>query len=398
MRTATSWRSSKAGMTRLLWRRASSQPWPRSTATTHHWRARSGSATAERRHGTMSSLRSNAQPPTSPGALRQDDERRRDEARLTALQNQVDELRQAIREVLSRQGREEELFKHYESATAQNRIAIEQLRQESQQSAQARALDENRTRQQVNDLDARLEDVTRPIRSLQAHVMELIEAARLKSDDTAQYRQRDDELRRDIVRAEDSIKIVDQDSRRRVAEVAQEGTTFTARIDELRSDLGHLFDLIDDTRRSIVHIDPSLEELRDMDAVIRQELGRAQTQGEERHELLLERVEDMRGDMDARFADVRQALEQRHERLAERIDDLGEAHRELGFRISQLSGQLDELRLIDAPVRRDLWLLNEQRVRLRLDQAQQELDLIAAQRRDAEAESGAGRVRRPSDH
>jgi hypothetical protein len=88
--------------------------------------------------------------------LRQDDERRRDEARLNALQNQVDELRQAMREVLSRQGREEELFKHYESANAQNRIAIEQLRQESQQSAQARALDENRTRQQVNDLDARL--------------------------------------------------------------------------------------------------------------------------------------------------------------------------------------------------------------------------------------------------
>src|SRR5919106_804725 len=350
----------------------------------------------------MSTARNAAQAPTNPGALRQDDERRRDEARLNTLQNQVDELRQAIREVLSRQGREEELFKHYESATAQNRIAIEQLRQESHQSAQARALDENRTRQQVNDLNARLEDVTRPIRSLQAHVMELVEAARLKSDDTAQYRQRDeelqtqiehlsahvdrtgvlihqvrdaidssreetDELRRDVVRAEDSIKIVDQDSRRRVAEVAQEGATITAHIDELRSDLGHLFDLIDDTRRSIVHVDPSLEELRDADAAARQELSRIQSQAVERHEL-----------------------------LTERIDDLNEAHRELGFRISQLGGQLDELRLVDASVRRDLWLLNEQRVRLRLDQAQQELDLITAQRRDTESNSGAGRVRRAS--
>lgn len=369
----------------------------------------------------------------NPSALRQDDERRREEARLAALQNQVDELRQAMREVLSRQGREEELLKHYESATAQNRIAIEQLRQESQQSAQARALDENRTRQQVTDLEARLEDVTRPIRSLQAHVMELLEAARLKADDTSQYRQRDEELqtqiehlsahvdrtgvlihqvrdsidavreetdglRRDIVRAEDSIKIVDQDARRRVAEVAQSGETITARIDELRSDLGHLFDLIDDTRRSIVHIDPSLEELREADAAIRQEVSRVNSQGVERHELLLERVEDMRGDVDARFADIRLALEQRHERLAERIEDLNEAHRELGFRISQLSGQLDELRLVDAALRRDLWLLNEQRVRLRLDQAQQELDMISAQRRDTESESGAGRVRRPGDH
>ena len=234
----------------------------------------------------------------NPGGMRQDDERRRDEARLAAMQNQVDELRQAMREVFSRQGREEELFKHYESATAQNRLAIEQARQENQQSAQARAIDENRTRQQIEDLDARVEDVTRPIRSLQAHVMELVEAARHKADDTAQYKQRDealqaqiehlsahvdrtgvlihqvrdaidgareetDGLRRDIVRAEDSIKIVDQDSRRRVAEVAQDGETITARIDEQRSDLGHLFDLVDDTRRSIVHIDPSLEELRD---------------------------------------------------------------------------------------------------------------------------------------
>lgn len=381
----------------------------------------------------MSSTRSTSQNQINTSAFRQDDERRRDEARIAAMQNQIDELRQAMREVLSRQGREEELLKHYESATAQNRLAIEQLRQETQQSAQARALDENRTRQQIIDLDARLEDVTRPVRSLQAHVMELIEAARTKADDTSQYRQRDDELqaqiehlsahvdrtgvlihqvrdsidvsreetdglRRDIVRAEDSIKIVDQDARRRVAEVAQSNETFTARIDELRSDLGHLFDLIDDTRRSIVHIDPSLEELREADAALRQEIGRNYSQGVERHELLMERVEDMRGDIDARFADVRQALEQRHERLAERIDDLNEAHRELGFRISQLSGQLDELRLVDAAVRRDLWLLNEQRVRLRLDQAQQELDLITAQRRDTEAESGAGRVRRPGDH
>ncbi|MBA2595822.1 MAG: hypothetical protein H0V00_04265 [Chloroflexia bacterium] len=381
----------------------------------------------------MSGTRSNTRPQINPGAMRQDDERRRDEARLGTLQNQVDELRQAMREVLSRQGREDELLKHYESATAQNRMAIDQLRQDSQQSAQARALDENRTRQQVGDLDARLEDIARPIRSLQAHVTEMVEAARLKSDDTAQYHQRADELqtqiehlsahvdrtgvlihqvrdamdasreetdglRRDIVRAEDSIKIVDQDARRRMAEATQDGVTVGARIDELRSDLGHLFDLVDDTRRAIVHVDPSLEELREADVMIRQELGRAQTQGGERHDLLLERVEDMRGDIDARLADVRMALEQRHDRLNERIDEFNEAHRELGFRFSQLSGQVDELRLMNAGARRDIWLLNEQRVRLRLEQAQQELETIAAQRRDSEAESGAGRVRRPSDH
>ncbi len=378
-------------------------------------------------------MSSRPQSPLSPTAYRQDDERRRDEARLTALQNQVDELRQALRELMSRQGRGEEQLKQYEGGAAQNRLFLEQIRQEAQRTAQARALDENRTRQQVADLDTRLEDAVRPIRSLQAHVMELLEASRKKTYDTGQYRQRDDELqaqiehlaahtdrtavmihqlrdsldglrgeadqlRRDIIRAEDAVKIVDQEARRRTAEVAQAGENVGARIDELRSDLGHLFDLIDDTRRSIVHIDPALEELRGVDVGLRQDITRFQAQAIERHEGLLERAEDARQETAARFDDIRQAAEQRYERLAERIEDLGEVHRELGFRITALGGQLDELRLVDVALRRDLWVLNEQRVRLRLEQAQQELDAVAAQRRDAESDGLVPRPRRQTDH
>jgi len=384
---------------------------------------------------STNSAGSRTQTPLSPTGYRQEDERRRDEARFSALQNQVDELRQAVRELISRQGRGEELLKQYEGGAAHNRLALEALRQEAAQTAQARALDENRTRQQVADLDTRLEDVARPIRSLQAHVMELLEAARKKTDDTGQYRQRDDELqaqiehlaaqvdrtavmihqtrdgldgireetdglRRDVMRAEDAIKIVDQEARRRTAEVSQSGQNVGARIDELRSDLGHLFDLIDDTRRSIVHIDPALEELREADAVVRQDLARFQAQAIERHELLLERAEDTRQEIDARFDDLRQAQEGRYERVAERLEELAEAHRELGFRITALGGQLDELRLVDVSLRRDLWILNEQRVRLRLEQAQQELDVVVNQRRDAEADRPVApvRPRRHLDH
>jgi chromosome segregation ATPase len=368
-----------------------------------------------------------------PTAYRQDDERRRDEARLVGLQNQIDELRQAMREISSRHGREEELLKQYEANAAQNRLAIEQMRQENQQSAQARALDENRTRQQVADLETRLHDVARPIRSLQAHVLELLEAARKKTDDTSQYRQRDeelqeqiehlsahvdrtsimihqlrdsgdsirgenDQLRRDVMRVEDSIKIVDQEARRRATEIEQASENVSARIDELRSDLGHLFDLIDDTRRSIVHIDPALEELRGVDVAMRQDFARFQSQVNDRHELLLERAEDARQETDTQIADVRQAQEQRYERVTDRIEELGEAHRELGFRITALSGQLDELRLVDVSLRRELWILNEQRVRLRMEQAQQELDQVINQRRDAETEAPASRPRRQADH
>jgi len=380
-----------------------------------------------------------ARPPTAvpPGAYRQDDERRRDEARVVALQNQVDELRQALRELASRQVRGEESVKQYEGVAAQNRILLDQIRQESQQTAQARALDENRTRQQIDDLGTRLEDATRPVRSLQAHVAELLEAARRKTDDTGQHQRRYDELqtqiehlsaigdrnavishqlrdaldllreesdqlRRDTLRTEDAIKIVDQEARRRVTELAQVGENVGARIDELRSDLVHQTDVLEDTRRGIAHIDPTLIEMGAVDVSLRQDVTRFQAQAVERHELLLERAEDVRHETNARFDEVRQAQDQRYERAVARIEELGEAHRDLGFRIADLGHKLDGLHQVDASLRRDLWALNEQRVRLRLEQAQQEVDQIATQRRDGETD-GAARTkpsRRPTqaDH
>lgn len=351
---------------------------------------------------------------------RQEDERRRDEARITSLQNTLDELRQALRELASRQVRIEETVKQYEGGAAQNRLSLDQLRQETQQSAQARALDENRTRQQIADLEQRIDDATRPIRSLQAHVNELLEASRKKTDDTGQHQRRYDELRgmiehlqamsdrnsviahqlrdsidnvrseaeqvrRDVLRNEDAVKIVDQESRRRVAEIAQAHQEINGRMDELRSDVAHTFDLIEEVRRAIAHVDPTLEELRQGDLALRQDVARLQQQAVERHEMLVERQEDMRQSVDGQFAELRAAMEQRYERLGERLDAMNEQYRELGYRLSTFVMQLDELRQVDSTLRRDLWSLHEQRVRLRLEQIQQELDLVTGSRRVAES-------------
>jgi chromosome segregation ATPase len=366
----------------------------------------------------------------NPAGYRQDDDRRRDEARIATMQQQIDELRGVVRELAGRQGRGEEQYKQFEGGSAQNRLLLDQMRQEAYQSAQARALDENRTRQQIDDLSARLEDATRPIRSLQAHVAEILESSRKKTDDTGQHLRRyeelqtqiehlaaigdrnivvthqlrdaldlvrgeSDQLRRDTLRVEDAIKIVDQEARRRVAEIVQNHQNVTTRIDELRSDLSHITDVVEDTRRSIVHVDPTLAELQTADAAMRHDVTRFQTQAIERHELLLERAEDIRQETDAGFDEIRSAQEQRYERLAERIEEIGDSHREVGNRISALSHQLDELRQVDETVRRDLWHLNEQRVRLRVEQAQEELDRLSNQRRDAEGTTTPGAKRAP---
>lgn len=350
---------------------------------------------------------------------RQDDERKRELARLTTLQNQIDELRTALRELASRQVRLEEGVKQMEGGNAENRMLIEQARQESQVSARARAIDENRTRQQIADMDQRLEDAVRPIRSLQAHVSELLEASRRKTDDTGAFNRRFEEIRtalehnqavgdrntiaahqlresiesnkselelvrRDILRNEDAVKIVDQEMRRRIAEVAQAAEGFEARLDDLRADVAHGLDLIGDLQRATAPIEPTFEELRKVDADLRTEMVRINQQALERHETLVDRIDDLRQATDAQIAEVRSSQDQRFERLGERIDEINEQYRELGVRIAAFVHQLDELRLIDESLRRELWQLHEQRVRLRLEQAQQELDQLTGTRRESE--------------
>jgi chromosome segregation ATPase len=360
--------------------------------------------------------------PIGVANYRQEDERKRDEARFGAVQAQIDELRQVVRDLASRQIRAEDAYKQYEGTAAQNKLLLDQIRHEAHQTAQARALDENRTRQQLGDLETRLEDAVRPIRSLQAHVTELLELSRRKTDDSGQYQKRFEELRvaiehanavgdrntvishqlrdaiesvreetdqvrRDILRTDDAVKIVDQEARRRIADVSQVGESYSAHIAELRSDIAHAFDLIEETKRALVPIDPALEELREFDAGIRQDLTRFQAQFIERIEAIMQRFDDIRQESDAQFADVRQGQEQRYERLVERIEATGEIHRQLGFRISAVAHELDGLRQVDERLRRDIWHLHEQRVRLRLEQVQQELDVVTGQRRDAEAAS-----------
>ncbi|HRA48848.1 MAG TPA: hypothetical protein PK819_12335, partial [Thermomicrobiales bacterium] len=293
-------------------------------------------------------------PPAGIPTYRQDDDRRRAEASLTTLQSQVDEVRQALRELASRQVRLEENVKASEGTNTQNRIQIDTVKKEHIQSQQARSLDETRTRQQVTDLEQFVQDSIRPVRSMQAHIAELIEINRKKADDTGQSQRRIDEaktlidnlqalgdrnavvthqlrdavdavrseveqVRRDILRNEDAIKVVDQEARRRIAEVAQITEGFGARMDEIRSDLAHAFDMVEEVKRSVVHVDPTLAELREADASTRVELNRLQAQSVERHEMLVERIDDTRLNADTHLVELRTSMDQRFERASERM-------------------------------------------------------------------------------
>lgn len=369
---------------------------------------------------------------TRPDSYREQDDRKRDDARYHAILADLEEMRSTLRDVLEDRDAGMVMIKEQAALIAQLQQSQETATNESRQAAQAAALNENRTRQFVEELEERLDDAIRPVRSLQSHVTDLLEQNRRKVDDSTQNKERFgeisaniehlsaqtdrssaiahglrdgidairgevDELRRDILRTDDATKIVDQDSRRRVQGVSDMMDGFNARLDEIRADIAHTAETIDDTRRSLVHIDPSLDELRTAEQALRADLTTMQGTSDERYDQLVDMIEEQRQETDARFDQLRHTLEERIERLNERLEESNDSIRETGYKISEINSQLEELKQQDAALHRDIWYLHEQRVRVRLEQVQEELDLATAQRRDAEGEARVGlgtRIRR----
>ncbi len=350
---------------------------------------------------------------------RDDERRKRDEAKIQTLQAQIDELRNMSREAASRQLRLEDQLKTSEAGIAQYRIVLEQHRHEVSQAAQARQLEEARVRQQMSDLSTRIDDSTRPIRSIQAHVAELLETVRRQRDEVSQDTKRFDDLRglidhlgahserqvavsqalrdsienvrveverqqRDLLRVDDATKIVDQDARRRVTEVIQQVENVNARLTEELSGVGSLVARVDDVEQSLAGVWPNFDALREVQQRLEGEIERFNVQSVERDDLAAERVEEIRQQAEAQLNNLDTATTQRFERLSARTEQLDEVDRDLAYRLSMIEMQLEELTRVDQRLRREMWYLNEQRARLRLEQSQLELEQIVDARRQAE--------------
>ncbi|MFO7270738.1 hypothetical protein [Sphaerobacter thermophilus] len=359
-------------------------------------------------------------------SVREDDRRKREEAKIQGLQAQIDELRQITRELLSRQLREEEQIKATETALAQHRLALEQHRHEVAQAAQARQVEEARFRQQLTDLNQRIDDVARPIRSLQAHVSELLETVRRQREDVGHDTKRFDELRalidhlsahgerqvavsqglrdsvdalrteverlqRDLMRTDDAVRIVEQELRRRVAEIVQEVSNLEARIAEEAAGVAAVQAQLQELREAMKEIDPQFEAIGNILERLESEIDRFHTQAVERDELMAERIEELRQQFDAQLRDIQERHDMRFERAVQRADQMEEVDRDLAYRMQMIEIRLEELHQVDRRLRRELWYLHEQRARLRFEQAQQELEAVVEARREIEREDAGGR-------
>lgn len=351
--------------------------------------------------------------------VRDDDQRRREDSQNYGMQQQIDELRQVIRELSTRCARLEDQLKTSQSEAAQDRLALEQHQHEVAQAAQARQLEEARVREQLGELSNRIDDSTRPIRTLQAHVSELIEAVRKFRDEDTDVDKRIEELRShaehlsahqerqvvnlqalrdqiETVRGEiervqreqhqtnDSVKIIEHESKRRHKELQQEIQTYDQKFRDYSSVWQTIQVQVDAVRETAEGQIGRIDQVEEDVEQVAGEIDRVTVQLRERDDMNSQRIEEVRQRLDHDVQELRDSDEQRHARIDTRIDDLEQLDREISYRVNMLEMTLDELRQDDARVRRDLWYLHEQRVRTRMEQVQEELEQVRAARREAE--------------
>lgn len=342
---------------------------------------------------------------------RDEERRRRDAVTINNLQQQIDELRALVRDQVARGGRGDEIVKNVEVMVADVRADLDDHRRGQVQYAQARQLDDNRLRAALADMHGGITEAHGAIRTLQAQTVELIEQSRARRDTTDLTNRRFDELqaqitrtfaqqdrlgemikglretieevrveaaqaRRDFQRVDDAIRIVDSEAKRRIVEVDQRIEVIPPRVEESLKRIVAIEAAFKSVGEEFGRIHHSLTNLAGVDARQEEVVVTFNEQALERHDMVLERLEEVRQQGDAVDRDLRHAAEERDAYLASRIDLSDEAVRDAAHRINLVNTRVDEVgqRLVD--VRKELVRASEQQVRARFKQVQQELEEV----------------------
>jgi chromosome segregation ATPase len=336
-----------------------------------------------------------------------DERRRRDEALLNALREQVDELRLLLKESASRHATVEEAQRKLEETVGGYGAQIEAARAEARGLNEARIIETTRLRGELEELDQRFSAAVVPIPHVQAQIAELgtqtrarlqelekdryrfgelqaqidrlppqvdrgIEVAREARDEIAGVHAEIDAVRKDWQKASDSVGMVEQDVRRRVGDLVTRVQETNERIDHLKQELPPLGAQVDRVRRELHEVLPKFDQLSKTTFDLQESIDRVAALDFDRHSQAVQRTDQVREALEERIRLVERLNDTRFGSTMKRFDELEEADRAIGHRITLLAVRLDELRDQDAAIRLEMRRLEEMRIRVRLEQAQQE--------------------------
>ena len=343
--------------------------------------------------------------------LRDDERRQREEARLNSLQEQIDELRLLLREGNSRHGKVEEaqaaLGEQVEGVGAR----IEGIRTEARSQNELRLVEMTRIRDEIEEVDQHFSKAITPFSTLQAQLTDLGSYVRTRFQELGEDRHRFDELQAQIerfpplversadvargvreelvgVRAEidevradwrktgDAVGIVEQELRRRSGDLGTRLDETNGRIDLLKDELPPLHVQIDRSRAELQAALPKFDQMTTSNNELRQEIDRVAAISFDHHTKAIAKADESRVANEERLRLVERLNDTRFTSTLARFGELEEADRSIGHRITLLAVRLDELRDEDSATRLEVRRLEELRLRVRIEQAQQEVQVF----------------------
>ncbi len=314
--------------------------------------------------------------------VRDDERRKREEAQMFNVQQQLDELRRQLREGVARQQWLEDALRQSEGRTAQLQLSVDKQSMEIGQSLQVRQIEDQRLRKQIAELEAHAEEPLKPLKEMQAQIIELGERFRSSQNQATvsvqqmeavqlqirgitaqvgmlgeQQRQLTDGLhetgsaitenRQEVVRISEAQRIEEQRLRRQDIELQQgiesvrnEFGALVARVTQMEETRKRFVEEIDALASSLTTIHAEYNKLEDLIERINRDHG-------ERYLAQQERIETVRLQLEADAADLRQVSDQRAERLSTRLQLLEDRIRITEADISLLPPQIEALRQRD---------------------------------------------------
>jgi chromosome segregation ATPase len=313
---------------------------------------------------------------------REEDQRKRDEAQLYSIQQQLDELRRQLRENLARQQWFEELYRQGEGKIEQLQTAQDRLTQDVSQSLHARQIDEGRIKAQVAELTQRIESPGKQVRDLRAQIGGLEKIIKNDHDVDASDRQEIEDIQHRIREIQSGVSLMG-DAQRQLRDLLQE---LDSAIGEVRNEALHVAELqrmeeqrlrrqgvelqelvealrqqfndvaarsqrVDDVRRQLIEriegVEEQLAAVHKEEETTDNDMERIEKLTTEHYIAMQERQETTRVQIEAQLSEMRQVADQRMDRYVNRFTSMEERLRATEQMLSELPSRFDALERSD---------------------------------------------------
>ncbi len=355
---------------------------------------------------------------------REDDQLKRGEAQIHQLQQQVDELRRLLREQVARQTTVEDYLKQNQSQVGQVRDQVDRQVGDFNQAFQVRLLEEHRMKQEIAELQVRVNEPTKPLRELRSQLTDLMEQRRREGeqvgldkhalekvatqirDTQAQIGRLDGHIKdlreaikitansqeyyqRELERIQDTIHNAEQIARRQAEEFREEIKGLRAEVQIFTNRISRLEDLqrVDSAR--IEEFPPILDVLRQEDERVMANIVRAEKIMTDRFAIFQDRLEEIRQQTETQFFNVNQLFSGQVDSDAVKFTQLDDRLRITDAQVQEVTLRIEQIKQINEAEIYDIYQLEEALMEVQLERVQAEFDLVR-QRRGKSQSAGLG--------